>query len=62
MRALLPLIVALRRRDNAESVQIVLSDSPNGRPIETRPSTGAKVEGHPRVGGLHHRYVWKEAA
>ncbi len=47
---------------NAERVHTVLGDFPNGRPIEARPSTDAKVAGLPRVGGLHHRYVWREAA
>jgi transposase InsO family protein len=36
-------------------------DSPNSRLIETKP-TGAKLESLPRVGGLHHRYVWKAVA
>jgi putative transposase len=47
---------------NAERVHTVLGDSPHGRPIEARPSPDAKVAGLPRVGGLHHRYVWREAA
>jgi transposase InsO family protein len=47
---------------NAERVHTVLGDSPNGRPIEARPSPAAKVVGLPRVGGLHHRYTWREAA
>jgi transposase InsO family protein len=32
------------------------------RAIEARPSPDAKVVGLPRIGGLHHRYVWQEAA
>ena len=47
---------------NTERVHTVLQDSPNGRPIEARPSPEAKVIGFPRVGGLHHRYAWLEAA
>ncbi len=47
---------------NDERVHTVLGDPPNGRPIEARPSTGARVAGLPRVGGLHHRYIWREAA
>ena len=35
---------------------------PNGRAIEKRPSGRAKVVALPRVGGLHHRYTWREAA
>jgi hypothetical protein len=47
---------------NAERIHTRLSDSPTGRPIENRPSPDAQVVGLPRVGGLHHRYVWREAA
>ena len=47
---------------NAERVHTQLRDSPAGRAIETRPSPKARVVGLPRVGGLHHRYVWREAA
>ncbi len=37
-------------------------DTPNKRPIQPKPSESAKVIKLPRVGGLHHRYEWKEAA
>ena len=37
-------------------------DTPEGRPVTPRPSTHAKVVALPSVGGLHHRYVWREAA
>ncbi len=47
---------------NAERVHTHLRDSPAGRPTENRPSPDAYVVGLPRVGGLHHRYVWREAA
>ena len=47
---------------NAERVHTVLRDSPEGRPIETRPMPDARVVGLPLVGGLQHRYVWQEAA
>ena len=36
--------------------------TPAWRAIERRPSSGAKVVALPRCGGLHHRYVWREAA
>jgi hypothetical protein len=39
-----------------------LRDAPEGRPVEARPCSDAKIVGLPRVGGLHHRYVWREAA
>ncbi len=47
---------------NAERVHTQLRDSPAGRPTENQPSPNAQVVGLPRVGGLHHRYVWREAA
>jgi len=37
-------------------------DAPDRRVIMPRPSATAKVVALPRVGGLHHRYEWREAA
>jgi len=37
-------------------------DSPLGRPVRSRPSSGARVVGLPRAGGNHHRYEWRQAA
>lgn len=37
-------------------------DAPEGRPEEIPPNASATVEALPRVGGLHHRYVWRDAA
>jgi len=37
-------------------------DAPNRRAVTPRPSPAAKVVSLPRVGGLHHRYAWREAA
>jgi hypothetical protein len=31
-------------------------------PVQHKPMQGTKLIGLPRVGGLHHRYEWKEAA
>jgi hypothetical protein len=36
-------------------------DTPFGRAIQEKPENG-KVIALPRVGGLHHRYEWREAA
>jgi transposase InsO family protein len=47
---------------NRERVHTVLGDSPNGRPREARPSPSATVVALPRIGGLHHRYSWRQAA
>ena len=48
--------------NNADRVHTRLRDSPAGRPAENRPSSDARIVGLPRVGGLHHRYEWREAA
>ncbi len=48
--------------DNEDRVHTQLGDSPMGRPTECRPSPKARIVGLPRVGGLHHRYKWQEAA
>ena len=37
-------------------------DTPTGRSVTSRPSAMAEVIALPRVGGIHHRYVWREAA
>ena len=47
---------------NAERVPTRLRDAPEGRSVEDRPSPSARLAALPRVGGLHHRYVGREAA
>jgi transposase InsO family protein len=37
-------------------------DTPNRRPVEPKPAANAAVISWPRLGGLHHRYAWHEAA
>ena len=37
-------------------------DAPNGRIVEPRPGGNAKVLSMARLGGLHHRYSWCQAA
>jgi hypothetical protein len=37
-------------------------DAPSGRAIEPRPGTNGAVISMPRLGGLHHRYAWRQAA
>jgi hypothetical protein len=37
-------------------------DTPNRRPVDSRPSPAATVISSARLGGLHHRYNWREAA
>ena len=46
-----------------EPLEIRLGYStPDGRAVNPRPSLAAKVVALPRLGGLHHRYDWREAA
>jgi transposase InsO family protein len=37
-------------------------DAPEMRPVQPRPSARAQVVAQRRVGGLHHRYAWREVA
>jgi len=37
-------------------------DTPKSRPVERKPKANATVISLPRLGGLHHRYAWREAA
>ena len=37
-------------------------DTPFHRPIAPKPSDDARIVTLPRLGGLHHRYEWREAA
>lgn len=36
--------------------------TPARRPIEPRLTQTSRVQSHPRMGGLHHRYSWTKAA
>jgi putative transposase len=37
-------------------------ETPGHRPTSPKPSSSAKVVALPRLGGLHHRYEWRDAA
>ena len=37
-------------------------DTPNRRPVEPKPTANSIVISMPRLGGLHHRYSWQQAA
>ena len=37
-------------------------DTPNRRPVEHKAAENASVVSMPRLGGLHHRYSWRQAA
>ena len=37
-------------------------DTPDRRPVEQKPDAGATVIAMPRLGGLHLRYAWRQAA
>jgi putative transposase len=47
---------------NAERVHTSLSDAPGGRTTEARSSESVRLTRLPRVGGLHGRYTWRNAA
>ena len=47
---------------NRERVHSSLGDAPQGRVSETRPGGLATLTALRRVGGLHHRYTWRQAA
>lgn len=47
---------------NTERVHSSIADAPDGRAVEPRPQGLATVSGLSRVGGLHHRYAWRQAA
>jgi putative transposase len=47
---------------NAERVHTSIGDSPTGRSSEVKPSAEATIIRLPRVGGLHGRYTWRNAA
>jgi hypothetical protein len=37
-------------------------DTPIARPVQPKPANCGKVIELPRVGGLHHRYEWRQVA
>lgn len=37
-------------------------DAPVTRPVSPKPNESARLVSFPRIGGLHHRYDWQEAA
>jgi len=37
-------------------------ETPGARSIEMRPDLHSTIRAEPRIGGLHHRYTWSEAA
>jgi transposase InsO family protein len=47
---------------NAERVHSSIADAPDCRLSESKPSSSAQITRLPRVGGLHGRYAWREAA
>ena len=36
--------------------------TPSMRTATLKPSSDAEIAGHSRIGGLHHRYEWRQAA
>lgn len=60
LRLLLAEFVAYYQVDRTHLA--LAKDAPVGRPVEPRPDPTAKVVGVPRVGGLHRRHAWRQAA
>jgi putative transposase len=60
LRRLLRAYIAYHHEDRVHDA--LGKDTPNQRPIENRPSPTAMVVSSARLGGLHHRYSWREAA
>jgi putative transposase len=42
--------------------QSLSKQTPDRRPIQPRPAARSEILALPRIGGLHHRYYWTEAA
>jgi hypothetical protein len=58
-REILDHVIALDEDRIHDSLE---KDTPGKRAIEPKPATTAIVTSIPRLGGLHHRYAWREAA
>ena len=60
LRRLMGEYVAYHRNDRTHLG--LEKDTPIPRPVMNRPREGGTVVSLPRIGGLHHRYEWREAA
>jgi Integrase core domain. len=60
LRRLLREYIAYHQEDRIHDA--LGKETPNHRPVEHRPSPTAVVVSGARLGGLHHRYSWREAA
>jgi hypothetical protein len=50
------------RPSTSPEIRSIVLKMTKGRPISKRASPSAKLVALPRVGGLHHRYEWSNAA
>jgi len=41
---------------------VLEKDTPAMRPVSSKPNPSARLVSSPRIGGLHHRYDWQQAA
>jgi transposase InsO family protein len=62
LRRLLCDYVTYHEQDRLHDSLEIEKDAPNRRAVEQRPRTNATVMAIPRLGGLHHRYAWRQAA
>jgi transposase InsO family protein len=60
LRRTLPEYVAYYHHDRTH--YSLEKDTPFRRPTDPRPSPTARLVALPRLGGLHHRYEWRDAA
>ena len=60
LQRLLSELVAYYHRDRTHLG--LAKQTPAMRSVATRPATADRIVAHPRVGGLHHRYAWRDAA
>jgi len=52
-----------RTYDNADRIRDSLEkDTPAIRPVSPKPDQSARLVSLQRIGGLHHRYDWQQAA
>lgn len=60
LRRLLREYVAYHHQDRIHDS--LAKDSPHHRPVEQKPAANATLVSMPRLGGLQHRYTWRQGA
>jgi len=52
----------LRSSHRSRADLAIGKDTPEGRAVAQKPSETATARSVSRVGGIHHRYVWRDTA